>query len=180
MNPKTCVFIIGTNCSGKTTVAKRMIEKLGGQKGFRDKITYTAGGVAFAGKYDVKFGGVDYLNSTSVLPGLVARAFESVGTIVCEGVRLKSYGDNMTKSMYLADRRYVFYLHASLRELEKRLKARTGNESAKLSIHTKKQILECYSSMRKWNANGCHTAVVDTEKMNADDIASLILKLIGK
>lgn len=180
MNPKRCVFIIGTNCSGKTTVAKKMIEKLGGASDFRDNVTYTASGVAFAGKYDVKFGGVDYINSTSVLPQLVHKAFQIVDTIVCEGVRLKTYGGNLTTSMYLADRRYIFYLHASLQELEKRVKARTGNENAKLSIHTKTQILECYSSMKKWARNGCYTAVIDTEKMNADEIANLILKVIEK
>lgn len=153
---------------------------MGGVSDFRDNLTYTASGVTFVGKYDVKFGGVDYLNSTSVLAQLVHKAFQNVDTIVLEGVRLKTYGGNLTTSMYIADRRYIFYLHASLQELEKRLKARTGNVNAKLSIHTKTQILECYSSMKKWASNGCYTAVIDTEKMNADEIASLILKVIEK
>lgn len=27
---KTCVFLIGTNCSGKTSLAKALIKRLGG------------------------------------------------------------------------------------------------------------------------------------------------------
>nr|DAO46334.1 MAG TPA: antibiotic resistance protein [Caudoviricetes sp.] len=34
--------------------------------------------------------------------------------------------------------------------------------------------------MKKWARNGCYTAVIDTEKMNADEIANLILKVIEK
>lgn len=179
MNPKTCVFIIGTNCAGKTTVAKTMIEKLGGVSEYRNNITYTGGGVAFAGKYDVKFGGVDSLNSTSILQQVTSEAFQNVDTIICEGCRLKTFGKNLLKAMYLADKRYVFYLHASLEEIEKRLKIRNDNNKT-CSFHTKKQILECYSSIRKWAEYGCKTFVIDTEKMNAEQASSLILKVIRK
>ena len=50
---KTCVFIIGTNASGKSTVARKLIESFGGIESYKDGISSTKDGVAFAGRYDV-------------------------------------------------------------------------------------------------------------------------------
>lgn len=173
---KTCIYLIGTNCSGKTSVAEALIDKLGGIKNYTDGVTYTYGGVAFAGKYSVKYGGVDNLNSTSVLRRVVSSAFRNVDTIICEGVRLKTFGSNLTNAMFLADRRYVFYLHVGYKELCRRLKVRSGRE--KPTTFTLHQYSECFSSLKKWQSYGCNTAVFDTDKCSIDEIAEYIIKLI--
>ena len=46
---KTCVFIIGTNASGKSTVARKLIESFGGVESYNDGISITRDGIAFAG-----------------------------------------------------------------------------------------------------------------------------------
>ena len=38
---KTCVFIIGTNASGKSTVARKLIESFGGIESYKDGISST-------------------------------------------------------------------------------------------------------------------------------------------
>lgn len=173
---KTCVYLIGTNCAGKTSVAKALINKLGGVRACKNGVTYTNGGVAFAGKYDVKYGGVDNLNCTRILADVVSTAFISVDTIICEGVRLKSFGGNLTRAMYLADRRYVFYLHVGVQELRRRLFLRSAtSEPTKETLH---QIKECNSAIKKWQSHGCNTAVFDTEKWSIDEMAECIIKLI--
>lgn len=121
-------------------------------------------------------GGVDNLNSTSVLRRVVSTAFRNVDTIICEGVRLKTFGSNLTSAMFLADRRYVLYLHVGYKELCRRLKARSGVE--KPTIFTLRQIQECFNALKKWQSHGCNTAVLDTEKWSIDEIAEYIIKQI--
>ncbi len=74
---KTCVFIIGTNASGKSTVARKLIESFGGIESYKDGISSTKDGVAFAGRYDVKYGGVDNLNGTTILRDIVKKAWRA-------------------------------------------------------------------------------------------------------
>ena len=74
---KTCVFIIGTNASGKSTVARKLIESFGGIESYSNGISSTKDGFAFAGRYDVKYGGVDNLNGTTILRDIVKKALES-------------------------------------------------------------------------------------------------------
>lgn len=62
---KTCVFICGTNCTGKTTVAKALQARFGGIRATTSDTTYCNDSRAcFAGRYktDGKHGGVDVLN----------------------------------------------------------------------------------------------------------------------
>lgn len=117
---KTCVFIIGTNASGKSTVARKLIESFGGIESYKDGISSTRDGVAFAGRYDVKYGGVDNLNGTTILRDIVKKALESTDCIICEGMRLKCWGPNLTHAMFNADRQIVIFLYAPLKEIQKK------------------------------------------------------------
>lgn len=117
---KTCVFIIGTNASGKSTVARKLIESFGGIESYSNGISSTRDGVAFAGRYDVKYGGVDNLNGTTILRDIVKKALESTDCIICEGMRLKCWGPNLTHAMFNADRQIVIFLYAPLEEIQKK------------------------------------------------------------
>lgn len=125
---KTCVFIIGTNGVGKTTLAKRLINDFGGIAAYKDKITYCNDGEAcFIGRYEgVKFGGVDGLSNTSQLASHVKTGLNTRDVVFCEGKYIKSFSINMTNAMFQAKRGVVVFLYAPVSVLNERLIERAG------------------------------------------------------
>lgn len=124
---KTCILITGTNCSGKTTLAKTIIEKHGGTGCYENKVTYTKDGkVAFAGEYNGKYGGVDGLNSVKILESLAVEAFKKVDIFFAEGLKLHSFGLSLQKALFTAQHHIVVFLYAPVKELDERLKKRSG------------------------------------------------------
>lgn len=172
---KTCVFIIGTNASGKSTVARKLIERFGGIDSYTDGISSTPAGVAFAGRYDVKYGGVDNLNGTTILRDIVKKALKSTDCIICEGMRLKCWGPNLTHAMFNADRQIVIFLYAPLEEIRKRLAERSNGTLSKDIIRGQR---ESAHSAKKWQAAGCDVVAIDTTKQTADQIADFIINKI--
>ena len=62
---KTCVFISGTNCTGKSSLARELIAQCGGIDHTDEWNTYCGDGVTcFGGKYSMerKYGGIDGFN----------------------------------------------------------------------------------------------------------------------
>lgn len=173
---KTCVFIIGTNASGKSTVARKLIESFGGIESYSNGISSTKDGVAFAGRYDVKYGGVDNLNGTTILRDIVKKALESTDCIICEGMRLKCWGPNLTHAMFNADRQIVIFLYAPLEEIQKRLAERSNGTLNKDIIRGQR---ESAHSAKKWQTAGCDVVAIDTTKQTADQIADFIINKIN-
>lgn len=102
------VMITGTNCVGKTTLVKAIIEKCGGIKNVIDRsITILNGGnYALIGLYNSgKYGGVDSLNCTKVLKDLVVKAKDyGVQVLFMEGSYLHTFGMNLTNALFSAEK----------------------------------------------------------------------------
>lgn len=175
---KTCVFLIGTNCSGKTTCAKELIRLCGGMTGQNKWLTQVADGrFCFAGKYgDGRYGGVDSWNETKPLRAVVERALTAHDVIVCEGVKLHNNGGNLSTALFSAERRIVVFLYAPAKVLDARLRARSGS-SVTLAILKDQQA--CARSLKRWaGMGGVKTLAFDTSVVNAAECASRILSEI--
>lgn len=175
---KTCVFLIGTNGSGKTTIAKELIRLCGGMTGGNKWLTQVADSrICFAGKYgDGRYGGVDGWNETKPLRVVVESALTSHDVIFCEGVKLHGTGSNLTTALFSAERRIVVFLYASVKVLDARLRARSGS-SATLAILKDQQA--CARSLKRWaGMGGVKTLAFDTSVVNAEECAGQILSEI--
>ena len=129
---KTCVFITGTNCVGKTTVAKRLQEHFGGLRNNTKDTTYCNDSrVCFAGIYknDIKHGGVDVLKETRSLADIVRRGFQTCDVVFCEGSYLDTFGQNLLNAIFAGDKQLYVYLYCSGAELIIRQTQRTDNQS---------------------------------------------------
>lgn len=173
---KTCIFIIGTNAVGKSTVARKLIERFGGVDNYTDGISHTKQGVCFAGRYNVKFGGVDSLYSTTILRDIVKKALETSDCIVCEGMRLKCWGPNLTHAMFNADRQIVVFLYSPLQEIARRLAERSNGKLSKDVIRGQR---ESAHTDKKWQNSGCDVTAIDTTKQTPDQIADFVINKIN-
>lgn len=166
---KTCIFLIGTNCVGKTTLAKSILKDNGWIGSYEDKITYSKNKkIAFAGKYDDgKFGGVDGLGEVKNLHSIVETALMNCNTIVCEGVKLHSFGLSLQKAIFKAKRQLVVFLYCPSIELSKRLQERSNG---KLTKEIMKDQRSTFNSLRKWGSIGVQTLKFDTSKTDIETI----------
>ena len=126
---KTCIFINGTNCVGKSTLAKELIARFGGIGSVSRTLTSCKNGlVCFAGRYDLtkRYGGVDGFNSTKVLADVVLEGLQAHEVIVCEGSYFHTIGLNLTNAMFEAEQHLVVYLYAPVDTLNARLLERGG------------------------------------------------------
>lgn len=173
---KACVFIMGTNGTGKTSVARALIAKFGGvsreEESGHGVVSITAAGVAFAGRYEgVKFGGVDYLGKTSGLSGLASYAFTRSNALVCEGMYMGSFGKNLTSTMYQAEARLAVLLYANHATIDTRLAKRSGTGITE-AVMKKQQT--CANAARKYASSGCSALSFDTDIYDCERIAETI------
>ena len=171
---KTCVFITGTNCTGKTAVAKALIQMFGGIKEATKEHTFCNDTrVCFAGKYtaDGRFGGVDGFNNTRTLAGVVERGLEICDVIVCEGMYLHSFGLNLTNAMFKADKHLVVFLYADGITIAKRIKERSGNN---IGVAVLPKQRGASSSAKKWQSIGVPVMAFDTTKHTIEEEAEQV------
>lgn len=176
---KTCVFLIGTNCSGKTSLAKTVINRLGGARYSSKWLTEVGDGrFCFAGKYseESRYGGVDGWNETKPLRSVVEQALTTHEVIICEGVKLHNNGANLSTALYAAEQRLVCLLYAPAQVLNDRLKARSG---AKVTEAILKDQQACARSLKKWqNMGGINVMHLDTSTNTLDECADALLARI--
>ena len=176
---KTCVFIIGTNASGKTSAAREIMAKYGGVDEVRRTLTICNGRkTAFAGPYKEgsNYGGIDVLNETKSLEGIVRNAFgEGIDTVICEGSYLDTFGMNLTNAIFASDRQLVVFLHAPLEVIAKRIRERSGNEITRKVADKNKRIAR---AAKKWQEIGVPVLVIDTSRMTPAEIADSIINKI--
>lgn len=170
----TCIFIIGTNCSGKTTVVREIIDKQGGIKYVEPDMT-VIDGLCLAGRYNVKYGGVDNLNGTAGLYKVVSKGIREHGTIICEGSYMATFGDNLKKALFCAERRLVVLLYASLKEINRRLLERTGKG---ITIYIKQKQRSAILTAIKWRGIGVNVVSFNTEEKSAEEIADYLINYI--
>ena len=106
----------------------------------------------------------------------VKKALESTDCIICEGMRLKCWGPNLTHAMFNADRQIVIFLYAPLQEIQKRLTERSNGTLSKDIIRGQR---ESAHSAKKWQTAGCDVVAIDTTKQTADQIADFIINKIN-
>lgn len=177
---KSCVFLIGTNGSGKTSIAKQLIQLMGGVTQSNKWITRVQNkSYCFAGKYNdtSKYGGVDGWGAVRPLPGVVEEALKDHDCIICEGVKLHSNGPYLCNALFKAERQMVFLLYAPPQVLHDRLIKRSGNGVTKEIL---KDQQACARSLSKWALYGVLTQCIDTSKHSVEECAKIILNKIQK
>lgn len=174
---KTCVFIIGTNCVGKTTLAKRLISDFGGIAGFQDNITYCNDGrTCFVGKYEgVKYGGVDWLSNVTQLAWNVKTGLNTRDVVFCEGKYIKNFSINMNKAMFQAKRGVVVFLYAPVSVLNERLKERTGVGMTEYVWKDQKAVAR---TAKKWQEIGVKLMQFDTSQTTTEQIANKVKETV--
>lgn len=175
----TCVFITGTNCAGKTTLAKELIKRFGGYGSVSRELTICKDSrYVFVGPYadEKKYGGVDALNQTKIIEPILRKAFsEGAEYGFCEGQYMQTFGLNLTNAMFAAERHLVVCLVAPLEVIQRRLKERSGTDINK-SIAAKQQTL--LRSAKKWAQIGVPTIIINTAENSTEQIADKIIKMI--
>ncbi len=109
-------MITGTNCTGKTTLAKELIRRFGGiSRTQKDRTICADTRVVFLGKYagGEKYGGCDGLHETKKLAPICKDAIRNGAEFVfCEGSYLKSFGINLQKLVFSASHQLIVTLFA--------------------------------------------------------------------
>ncbi len=175
---KTCVFIIGTNGSGKTTLAKALIARCGGIASATKRLTELKDArFCLAGKYSdaSSYGGVDGFG-TGQLEGVVREALATHETIFCEGSYLDTFGLNLLRAIFVADRQLVVCLRADAPVLAARIAARSGNRLTQSTLAKQDRRLRCVG---KWRSVGVKTIVADTGRLSEGDIVGKVFEIVG-
>lgn len=178
----TIVMITGTNCAGKTTLAKELIKRVGGgiNQTLKDRTICNNRKVVFLGRYadDVKHGGVDGLNQTKCLEEIAKECISSGAEyVICEGSYLNTFGLNLQRLLFSAEKQVVVSLFAPIELIRQRLQKRSGGKM-KDTIY-KKQVL-CFNSLKKWRQIGVQTFSFNVAETKTEDIANFIIKAICK
>lgn len=177
MGDKVCAFVIGTNCTGKTSAVKEVIRMLGGATTTDKWLTKVANiEWCFAGKYDEgRFGGVDRWGEIKPLATVVKKGLEQHDIIVCEGIKLHSTGPYLCEALFTAQAQVVFFLYAPNEIIYQRLQERCGGGASKAIFEDQKA---CVRALRRWAQMGVKTVAVDTSKASPQEVAEKIIETI--
>lgn len=174
---KTAIFIVGTNGTGKTTLMRNIIRRLGGIERFEDNITYLKNPqYAALGKYDSDSKtnvGVDWIKNTRSLTNLIKLAHsKGVDTVLAEGSMLHTFGINITNAVFAAPNRLWVLLFADTATLAERIKKRSGVALSPKSIDKQRFLAKNFEKMKRI---GVPSVAIDTSKHDTDEIAQYIL-----
>lgn len=179
---KTLIYITGTNCSGKSTIARKIIEYSGGvtsvEKHCGKSVSVCRDNLALAGLYNgVKFGGADGFCETKCFEGVARSVFKSHDTIVFEGMYVNTFGNNLINAAFAAEKQLVVFLYTPAKELQKRLRERSAT---KLDVSFIKRQGNVARAARKWASIGIPLLVIDTSKTSIEESAKQIMDKITK
>lgn len=177
------VMITGTNCVGKTTLVKAIIEKCGGIKNVIDRsITILNGGnYALIGRYNSgKYGGVDSLNCTKVLKDLVVKAKDKgVQVLFMEGSYLHTFGLNLTNALFSAEKQLIVNLYAKQNVIVNRLKERSNKQGVQIDKVLQKQLCTMRSA-QKYRDTVLKVLQFDTGSNSVDVIKEKVLETLNR
>lgn len=181
---KTCVFITGTNCVGKTTIAKKLQEYFGGIRETTKDTTYCNDSRAcFAGIYrdGLKHGGVDALNQTKSLAGIVQRGLQTCDVVFCEGSYLDTFGQNLLNAIFAGQAQLYVYLHCNSTTLAKRNAQRANNQTIMGGVLGRmiNRQNRTFLAAQKYASIGVPLMSFDTDKTTPDEIVRTILQHLG-
>lgn len=179
---KTVVFITGTNCVGKSTLARNLIKHYGGIKAETDTLTLCADSrVCFAG---TGYGGrskcccgVDKLGKTRVLAEVVTRGLEISDCVICEGVYMGSIGLNLTNAMFAGDNTLLVFLYARMAALNSRRLQRSDKPA---NVHMATRQNGAAQAAKKWQSMGVNVLAIDTTYKTLEEVADLVINKLHK
>ena len=169
---KTCVFITGTNCTGKTTVAKALQQHFGGIRETTSDTTFCHDPrAAFAGIYrdGMKHGGVDLLCKTNTLADIVRRGLQTADVVFCEGSYLDTFGQNLLNAIFAADNQLYVFLYCN----RERLTERNREMILGRMMNKQRRVL---SSAKKYASIGVPVLSFDSDKVSTEEIVRQILE----
>lgn len=164
------------------------MDSMGGVDRTVGDVTYTRfGGVAFAGRYDTRFGGVDELTNekgsscTSTLAGVVKKALLCADTVFCEGMYLNTFGLNLSNALFLGDRQLVVSLWADPLTIYTRLNERSSGKRGDgyrnwETIFRKQR--NAMIAAGKWKSIGVPVLQFNTAKSSVEDIRDAVIEMI--
>ena len=184
---KTCVFICGTNCTGKTTVAKALQARFGGIRATTSDTTYCNDSRAcFAGRYktDGKHGGVDVLNRTDTLAGIVKNGLQTADVVFCEGSYLDTFGQNLLNAIFAGEKQLYVFLYCSQKILTERNWARLddknrGGQRQEVIARMMNKQRRVLSSAKKYASIGVPVLTIDSGTTPTEAIVEQILNRLG-
>lgn len=174
---KTVVFIIGTNCAGKSTLARELIERFGGVKSEQGTFTicndarHCFAGTGYAAATTQC--GVDKLHTTTMLADTVKLALTQGDCVFCEGQNLNTIGMNLTNAIFQGEKQLVIFLYASPRILNNRRLARSGKVLNKQML--RKQSGNARAAA-KWQKIGVSVVAIDTSDKTPRQIADIVIE----
>lgn len=175
------IIIMGTNCTGKTTLAKAIIEMFGGIDRTERNITYLKSKtptIGLVGKYDgVKYGGVDGLGCTSTLQSIMSNILSDCDVAIAEGVKLGRFGLNIQRALFCAKTPIVICLYAPMQTIAERLAARSCGKITKQIAQDNKGIIRTAS---KYRDIGVRTLFFDTSKITTKEIVEQLNEIINE
>lgn len=172
---KVCVFIIGTNAVGKSTLARELLSRRGGVKNITKLVTYCKDGkTAFGGSYGESATGcgVDKFSETKILQPIVREALLTRDVVICEGVYLHTFGLNLTNAIFEAEKQMVVFLYCPVHTIHERLLARAGRGITNTAIGNKQ--ICCSKAVQKWAKIGVPVLCFDTSKVATTEIADQV------
>lgn len=183
---KTVVFITGTNCVGKSTVAWALINRFGGIGEEADCFTVCNDRrFGLVGRYDgKKYGGVDRLTNekgsscTSRLSEAVGLALDTCDVVLCEGSYMDTFGMNLTNALFLGDKALVVSLYAPPLVLYRRLKERSDGKHGVVKRDFERVFAKqrrAMSAAQKYQSIGVRVMQFDTSKTTAEKILENII-----
>lgn len=168
---KKVICITGTNAVGKTSVAKWIINQLGGISFVKEGVSYMESSKsAILGDYtkNSKFLGVDGFGCTNVVRNLVKKALEHADTVFFEGEKCGTFGNNILLPLLEAEKSLFVLLYAPQKVINERLKQRTGT-----GIKTRGVMLsqkQKADSFLKYREIGIPAISFDTSKVTIDGV----------
>ena len=182
---KVCVFITGTNGVGKSTLVRALAERYGGVRKVENKVSYLANEkICLAGVYKGKsWGGVDRINGTSNLAGIVEEGLKHADIILCEGSMMDTFGLNLTNALFKAQKQLVVSLYADMLTIYNRLTARSNgkyNNGKRNWKGIKKKQDNAMNSARKFQQIGIPVLQINTAKHNVTEIVDMFISELNK
>ena len=174
---KTAIFFVGTNGTGKSTLMRNIISRLGGIQRFEDNITYLNDPkFAVLGKYDGGSKanvGVDWIKNTRSLAGLIKIAHgNGVDIVLAEGCMLHTFGINITNAVFAAPRRLWVLLYADVNTLRQRIRERSNAPLSDKTIDKQYSLAKNFGKMKKI---GVDAVAINTAKHSTNEIAEWLL-----
>lgn len=182
---KTCVLITGTNAVGKSTLAEELIGHYGGRATISKVLTELQDErVCFAGPYKIgnRYGGVDCFNCTSILASVVEQGLKEHDVIYCEGMYLHTFGTNLLRAIFKADKQLIVFLHAPAEVIRQRCYKRTGASGRGGTgtqfdkVFAKQRA--CAVSAKKWASIGVPVMCFDTSLVDMKEIVMQVAEKV--